>query len=663
MTTRSLAPSSLITLTTIALAACSPVVLPAETETEGAPVTDSGTAGETAEETGAPTSEGGEEGGPGEDPDSVPTACVDLVPRVLGVFEADCAKCHDKGGPNAGGMDYIMDLDELIATKKVVPKDPENSPVYKRMTSVESPMPPLTEERRPTANDITSVGKWIDECAGVQSCADQQFITNSEVLTRVSQDLSSGKVGITKLKFTRYFSFVHLHNAGWCDAEIEPFRQALSKLVNSLSQEVLITAPEAIDEQRLIFRIDISLYKWQEVDPDAPPQFRLSEPTFYFRDGDVTSISDEEQRELDKRFKDKWDMIADQNPYNIRYLGQLAEKLILDTDTEFPIMQGDSFIDVASRSPLYYDILDIPLRSGKLREGDPDCIGNECLETQLGVEILGDIADEIVNDSEKVGRAAFRESLVSDFNRVIERHRFQEANNRVFWISYDFAGQTGLQNVNEHPLDFEPDGGEIIFNLPNGLQAYMLTNAVGDRLNEGPLQIVQDESQDDFLVRNGVSCMGCHQAGMITASDDVRFNLDMGQVEGNFNGEEIDAIKALYPERTTFDSYFAQDTKRFQDALVEAGVDPGTELEPIITTFLSFDEDVGLRRAASELGMREDDLASNVGKLSPDLSDLATEGGNVQRKDFTATYAASACILNLGLTRCCPNATNENICE
>lgn len=646
-------PLSFITLSTLALVACSPVVLPEDTDTDSATGTGTdGATGGTAEETGA--DEGASaEGGNAEGGDTVPASCLELAPRVLGVFEANCAKCHGAGTQGAAGIDYILNLDKLISTDKIHPQDSKNSPIYLRMISELMPMPPAAEMLRPSDNDVESVAAWIDQCAGVKTCGDQPFIPNSEVLTRVSQDLSSGKVGITKLKFTRYFSFVHLHNAGYCDSEIEPFRQALSKLVNSLSQEVLISAPEAIDDQRLIFRIDISEYKWQEPDPAGTAQFRLSEPTFYFKD----------PAELQKRFKDKWDMIADQNPYNIRHLGQLAEKLILDTDTEFPIMQGDAFIDVASRSPLYYDILDIPLRSGQLRPEDAPCSGNECLETQLGVDILGDIADEIINDSEKVGRAAFRESLVSDFNRVIERHRFQEANNRVFWISYDFAGQTGAQNVNEHPLDFDFDGGEIIYNLPNGLQAYMLTDALGNRLNEGPLGIVQDESQEDFLVRNGVSCMGCHSNGMIKANDDVRFNLDQGQVEGNFDPIEVDAIRALYPARSTFDTYFAQDTKRFQDALIDAGVTPETEKEPIIFTFLAFDADVGLRRAGAELGMREADLASNIGKLSPDLSDLSTKDGAVQRKDFTTTFAASACILNLGLTRCCPVTTAELLPE
>ena len=31
-----------------------------------------------------------------------------------------------------------------------------------------------------------------------------------------------------------------------------------------------------------------------------------------------------------------------------------------------------------------------------------------------------------------------------------------------------FAGSVGTQNIFTHPLSFEQDGGEVIFNLPNG---------------------------------------------------------------------------------------------------------------------------------------------------------------------------------------------------
>ena len=53
----------------------------------------------------------------------------------------------------------------------------------------------------------------------------------------------------------------------------------------------------------------------------------------------------------------------------------------------------------------------------------------------------------------------------------------------------------------EHPLGpkgkngFEHDGGESIFSLPNGFQAYYLNTADGKTLDKGPTNIVRDMSR------------------------------------------------------------------------------------------------------------------------------------------------------------------------
>ena len=67
---------------------------------------------------------------------------------------------------------------------------------------------------------------------------------------------------------------------------------------------------------------------------------------------------------------------------------------------------------------------------------------------------------------------------------------------------YDAAASGGRRNFANFPVGpsdapnkkptggaFEFDGGEIIFSLPNGLQAYMLANAEGARIDVGPTTI------------------------------------------------------------------------------------------------------------------------------------------------------------------------------
>lgn len=612
LSSSALSGAALVGLINLSLGACSPVLLSEDT--------DGGTAGASAGEDG--NSSGGSSGGTdtdaGEDGGSVPTACVDLVPRVLGVLDKNCAKCHGAGSTAQGGIDYMLDLDALIANGKVKPGLPEESRIWLRMSATDGPMPPLSEEQRPNATDITAVGEWITSCAGVQSCADQPFIPTTETLAKISNDLNtSPEVSINALPFTRYFSLVHLYNAGWCEEEIEIYRQGLSKLVNSLSRETKVVAPVAIDPLRLIYRIDIRDYDWDR------------------------KVSISEGSQAGRVYDDVWELIADQNEYTIEYEGDNAEKIKLDTFTKFPVLQADAFVDATSRSPLYYDVLSIPTR-------------RQDLEQEFGINLAADINKEVTEDPNKVARAAFHKSDVSDFHRVIERHEFPDASNRVYWISFDFSSEAGDKNVFVNPLDFKFDGGEIIFNLQNGLQGYMLVNALGNRLNEAPTNIVRDKNQKDGIVRNGISCMGCHSSGMITAQDDLRWEIDHGEGAGIFDDPERDQIRRLYPERADFEVLLAEDTDRFTAAVDTLAIPSEAKDEPIVTTFLAFDEDVKLRRAAAELGLPESDLRKLIALLSKDLNDLLKEDGSIQRAAFTANFAASVCALKLGRTKACP---------
>ena len=69
---------------------------------------------------------------------------------------------------------------------------------------------------------------------------------------------------------------------------------------------------------------------------------------------------------------------------------------------------------------------------------------------------------------------------------------------------------TTLQAVLGHRISspthfhFTHDGGEVIFNLPNGLQAYYVTNASGFRLDDAPINIVSNPAASDPTVTEWV---------------------------------------------------------------------------------------------------------------------------------------------------------------
>src|SRR5262245_23334617 len=117
------------------------------------------------------------------------------------------------------------------------------------------------------------------------------------------------------------------------------------------------------------------------------------------------------------------------------------------------------------------------------------------LERKLGVYV----ADNFKRD--KLARAGFTASGVSGQNRMVERH---ESPYGAYWKSYDFKSNAGRGNLFRFPLGpafagnpyadqaFAHDGGEIIFNLPNGLQGYLLVNGKDGRIDEGPVEVVSD---------------------------------------------------------------------------------------------------------------------------------------------------------------------------
>ena len=179
-----------------------------------------------------------------------------------------------------------------------------------------------------------------------------------------------------------------------------------------------------------------------------------------------------------------WTQIEDVYPYHISFdaptqtalrdqLGRLQGEMKCD----IPSIHIDWFVATASTPPLYHELLSLPLTDKEL-------------ETRLEVDVIRNLQNA---PGIHVWRAGFNNSGVSNNNRMVERHTSRYG---AYWKSYDFAGSVGTQNIFTHPLDFTHDGGEVIFNLPNGLQAYYLVNASGARLDAAPINIVSNPRRE-----------------------------------------------------------------------------------------------------------------------------------------------------------------------
>jgi formylglycine-generating enzyme required for sulfatase activity len=366
------------------------------------------------------------------------------------------------------------------------------------------------------------------------------------------------------------------------------YRVGLSKLVNSLSWGRDMKVPVPIDPAKTIFRIDLRDHGWK------------------------TTI---------------WDRVAADYTYGVTYQTRIAKACSEMSQTPLPHVRADWFVFAASRPPLYHEVLDLPKT-----DRSPEKI--------LRVDVAGDMRDE------DVARAAFNGSGVSRTNRLIERHRSPYGS---YWKSYDFAGNVERKNLFQYPLGpgtgehhFQHDGGEIIFSLPNGLQGYFLVAGAGRRLDKAPVNVVSDPSQRDRSVVNGVSCMKCHNRGMIPKADQVREHVLKNPK--CFSAEEAAAVKALYLPRKEFLKLVQLDPDRFRKAVEATGAHL-SKTEPVFALAGSFEKEIDLRMAAAEVGVSAEAFGKGLARsaeLARIFGPLRVESGTVQRQVLVAHFADPA---------------------
>ena len=517
--------------------------------------------------------------------------------KVKEILKSRCYYCHGEDGAAEGGLNFILDYDRLVATKHIVPEEPLNSGLYRKIVLNDMPKDdePLSDDEKQLIKD------WI--AAGAPSFnpkkAARAFINPGQVYDYLAEDILKQPEDARKYK--RYFSIVHLYNAGTGEDELETYRRGLSKLVNSLSQGDTIEVPQAVDAAKTIYRVDIRHYKWES---------------------------------------ESWDQIGEEFPYKIAYEFDTYETVVRETQALVPIVNTDWFVTAAAIPPLYHDLLEMP-------------------ETAEELEFLFGINVELNIERGRVVRAGFNRSGVSGNNRIIERHRSLDG---PYWKSYDFGevdGAASERNIFERPVGpgrndgFKHDGGELIFTLPNGLQAYMLVDGEGKRIDKGPIDIVQDDKRPDRQVVNGLSCMTCHARGIIVKQDQIRPTVIANKLayEQGFGEEGLEHILEIYPGQEELDRLFKQDRDRFAAAVQETG-GRVTDTEPIVTLALRFEEEVDLARAAAEAGLPENEFARRI-KATPDISRslglLMVDGGTVTRSAYKTIFPSMSSALQLDL--------------
>ena len=510
------------------------------------------------------------------------------------IFQQSCLICHGPDGAYKESL--LMEHNALIEKGSVVPGNPDASELYDRLLNTDTAKRmPLGQPQLP-AQSINTIRNWI--LAGAPDWAtvattDGDFISPAEILNTIENHLMS--LSSFDREYARYFTMTHLYNAGESGQILQEYRKALYKLVNSLSWGVTVTNPQPIDPQGTIFYIDLRHYEW-----------------------DVNNA---------------WTQIEAEYPYHISFdaptqtaLKTQLTRLQGEMNADIPSIHVDWFVAQASLPPLYHDLLSLPLTDREL-------------ETRLEVDVVRNLTNA---PGVYVWRAGTYESGVSNNNRVIERHTSRYG---AYWKTYDFAGSVGTQNIFTHPLSFTHDGGEVIFNLPNGLQGYYLVNASGFRLDKAPIYIVSNPAADDPTVRNGISCFSCHTEGMKTFEDLVRSVIESSATPA-YDKEQ--ALR-LYVQQSEMDALVQEDTDRYRVAL-EATEGAVNDIEPISRFHAAFQGPVDAAYAAAVVGLETEafleKVRENIGLQDIGLLVLDSEYGSIRRDAWTSKFPKVLFALN-----------------
>jgi hypothetical protein len=178
------------------------------------------------------------------------------------------------------------------------------------------------------------------------------------------------------------------------------------------------------------------------------------------------------------------------------------------------------------------------------------------------------VADEKLADREGVqaaGVVLFSE--VAAHNRLLERTPTILRHGRGYlWESYDFDSTIDAGDILADPIAAKDhvQAQELICSLRNGLQAYLLADGKGKRLDQAGIQFAQDKRSPlrSVEVESATRCITCHSRGVIAIEDEVRQSARDGLALALRDYEKGDRRKAVQVK----DRFFAADLDQIVNA-------------------------------------------------------------------------------------------------
>ena len=533
-------------------------------------------------------------------PDVASGGSPELDVLALGVLERledMCGECHANGN-NGAGFSSGLDLARLIETGLIVPGSSATSPLLVRIA--DGSMPPERSANGyltpPTAGDIALIADFIDQLSTghLPACEPLPFVGFDAVYAALLADVLGRPA--EERRHLRYVSLTDASNARLCGPALDQQRQALSKLLNSISLQDQIRIPIAIDPAALLYRIDLRDYGWdREIDLHG--------------DGTVD-------------FRDGWEAALSVVPHGVTFAGFEASTLSAETGASAPLSSLSALIRAAGDADVYRALLGV---AANLYD----------MEVALGLDSIAELDDANV---ERAGFVRFPPSS----EVMVTRFPLGTLDDRAYWVfAIDDSGYTGGSSIFDEALYFfVGQWTKALWELPNGLWAYFLNDPAGTPLANIPRGCAGACVRREWPAP--VACMACHADGLRPLRDVIRSYTE--ENEWLFDRQTFAATLAVYPPAAELDRIIGNDNARYGAALARLGIQPGTP-DPISRVYLDYDRPLDLEHAAAELGVPTQMLTDHLGAL-PALAPLRDPSGTVERSVFDAAHLEALCAVH-----------------
>jgi hypothetical protein len=467
-----------------------------------------------------------------------------------------------------------------------------------------------------------------------------KFLALEEIEDLILRDLSRPELNQADRENYRYLVISDIVNEG---GDTKQAGEGLDKTINSLSTERALVAGEMIDPDKSIMRIDLRDYfgskgraVWQRFEKDA-----------------IIKVVSKTVR-----------------GQTLQFLAQAVQ----------PWAHGRVFTETMMTGTTYYDTVGIPATLALFYSQFAGVIPQVEFDAQNeGLTLVGS-----------------QNSLISENNRMLWRLDGQEGG---VWQTFDVDNKNvgAAQNLFENPFPLEVNplvlrlaeeklasrdrpkppppkptpapppappkpvrqiltnkifqhaASEVIASLPNGMLAFALFNAAGNRENSAPQTVVTNTRAVGLglssELQNARDCSGCHTAGYIRFTDEIGAHIIGSSV---FNDVEKELGRELYRSQREVDRLMEKDNDQFASALDRLGLP--LDQDPLNVGLLdNVRSGISFKEAAAFFFLEEGDFLARLRGVQTAQAEVGTliRGGSLSFQQFI--NSAPQIILDLNL--------------